>query len=61
MDWLPARLRRDAGTFTSVHRQEQEILFSAGRRGVTGPSEDYLDREQADDPKRGHSSTELIT
>jgi hypothetical protein len=46
--------------FTSVHTQQQRITFRNGATS-TGLLEDYFDREQADDPDQGHSSTDIAT
>jgi hypothetical protein len=47
--------------FSSIHEQEQRILFTQSTKTVTGVTEDYIEREQADDPARGHTSTDLTT
>jgi hypothetical protein len=61
--WVGYRLDlRDAGhpSFTSIHRQDQEISFKSGGAPIRGRTEDFVDREQPDDSARGHTSTELF-
>ncbi|HXM51419.1 MAG TPA: hypothetical protein VN956_26485 [Pyrinomonadaceae bacterium] len=62
--WIGYRLDvRDMAhpAFTSIHQQQQRILFTQSGKAITGPTEDYIEREQAVDPDRKHTSTDLIT
>jgi len=62
--WIGYRLdlKNNSRTkFTSTHAQTQLVTFSASKARITGETEDYIEREQADDPDVGHTSTELKT
>ena len=62
--WIGYRLDlKEAGkkTFTTIHAQEQQITFTQSAQDVSGLVEDYIEREQRDDPSLGHSSTDLTT
>jgi hypothetical protein len=59
--WIGYRLdlaEGDADVFRSAHKHEQRISFPSGGH-VSGKSEDFYEREQADETSRGYSSTEF--
>ena len=61
--WIGFRLdlaHEKEGGYRSVHAQRQRIAFRH-QGSVVGECEDFYDREQADDPARGYSSTEVGT
>jgi hypothetical protein len=45
--------------FTSTHLQEQEVTLVQSGETLSGWTEDYVEREQLDDPSLEHSSTDL--
>ncbi len=60
--WVGFRLdlRLDRRTpFLSAHEHTEQISFALSNTTIAGPTEDYFEREQADDPERGYSSTEF--
>lgn len=60
--WVGYRLDlapENGSRFLSVHRQTQEITFSATGRKIQGATEDFIAREQPGDPDGGATSTEL--
>jgi hypothetical protein len=62
--WIGYRLdlkEESRDKFNSIHRQQQDIAFTQSRDTVSGETEDYIEREQADDPARGYTSTDLNT
>ena len=62
--WVGYRLDlKDSASrvFTSIHRQVQRIVMTQSGTPIEGLTEDYVEREQPDDPAVGHSSSELAT
>jgi hypothetical protein len=62
--WVGYRLdvkEASRANFTSIHRQEQAIAFAQSGKSVSGWTEDFIEREQPDDPSLGFSSSELVT
>lgn len=60
--WIGYRLdvrKEGRQRFTSIHAQRQHLTFAGSTNGINGSTEDFIDREQLDDPARGHTSTEL--
>lgn len=61
--WIGYRLdisKGESGIYNSAHAQQQRIKFASSVE-IVGTTEDYFEREQADDPERGFSSTEFAT
>jgi len=62
--WIGYRLdlkREDRSQFSSTHLQEQAITLTQSGETLSGWMEDFIEREQLDDPSVGHSSTDLVT
>lgn len=61
--WIGFRLdlaQEKENRYRSVHAQRQRVTFRY-QGSVEGECEDFYDREQADDPARGYTSTEFGT
>jgi hypothetical protein len=62
--WIGYRLdikKNASSPFNSVHAQTQRISFVGSQEYIEGEMESFIEREQPDDPARGHTSTDLTT
>ena len=62
--WAGFRLdlkRSNSTGYTSIHTLQQKIHFHQSAEMVSGETEDYIQREQPDDPALGYTSTDLFT